>query len=234
MEDDVTVTTSFECHLLDIPSEIRVLVYQYLFNLDRWQIPRLRGAYKYPAGCCNVNLHNGRIYTQRQWGEYSFKKFPAILRTCRLIHKEARDVLFEQTMFLVRVSDEQYNRRMRPYSTLRECAFLSRIQQVYIKADTRQHDALLAMPDTLNDLFGMLTCPASKITVEFEPTSGSLFAYLPNITPAEVEAEEKAWQEFLRRLSALKGRCSFVVNKPSLRNNVRQRLDQVVQAVEDE
>lgn len=223
-----------ECHLLNIPSEIRVLIYQYLFNLDRWGIPRLRGAYEHPAGCCNVNFHNGHIYTQRQWGDYDFKNFPAILRTCRLINKEAVDVLFEQTMFLIRVSDEQYNRRMRPYSTLKECTFLTRIQQAYIKADTRQHEALLAMPDTLNDLFDRLTCPASKTIVEFGPSSGSLFAYLPIISPAEISAEEQAWERFLKKLPALKERCRFVVNKPSVRNNVRERLDQVVRAVEDE
>lgn len=222
------------CHLLRIPSEIRVLIYQFLFNLDRWGIPRLRGAKDHPAGCCNVNFHNGHIYTQRQWGDYDFRNFSAILRTCRLINKEAIDVLFEQTRFIIKVSDEQYNRRMRPYAWLRQCAFLPKIPQVEIRADTRQHEALTAMPDTLNDLFGMLTCPPDKTFVEFGPTGGSLFAYLPVVTPVELLNEEKAWDEFLRRLSALRVRCRFVVKKPIVRLSVRERLDQVIRAVEEE
>lgn len=211
-----------------------MLIYQYLFNLDLWKIPRLRGAKDYPAGCCHVNFHNGHIYTQRQWGDYDFKHFSAVLRTCRLIKQEAIDVLFEQTIFRIRVSDEQYNRRMRPYAWLKQCAFLPRIQQVEIKSDTRQHEALTAMPDTLNSLFSMLTCPPDNTVVEFGPTGGSLFAYLPVVSPTEIELEEKAWDDFLRRLSGLRGRCRFVVKKPFVRNSVQQRLDQVVRAVEDE
>lgn len=223
-----------QCHLLRIPSEIRVLIYQYLFNLDRWGIPRLRGAKDWPAGCCHVNFHNGHIYTQRQWGDYDFKNFSAILRACRLTYTEAINVLFEQTMFKIRVSDEQYNRRMRPYAWLKQCSFLARIQQLEIQADTRQHEALIAMPETLDKLFGMLTCPPSRIVVEFGPTSGSLFAYLPVISPKEVAAEEKIWDEFIRRLSALKGRCRLVVKKSFVRNSAQERLDQLVRATEEE
>lgn len=221
-----------ECPLLMIPSEIRLLIYQFLFNLDLWEIPRLRGAYDHAAGCCAVNLHNERIYTRRKWGKYSFKNFSAILRTCHLINKEATDVLYEQTMFHIRISDEQYNRRMRPYAPLNECAFLPRIQQVCINPDVRQHEALLALPGILKDLFRLLTCAPAKTTVQFVLTSGCLSGFAPTLFPTEALIEEEVWEEFLEKISMLKARCRFLVNKPSVRNNVQERANQVVRAVD--
>ena len=220
-----------ECALLSIPAEIRLRMYEFLFDLDLWGIPRLRGAYDHIAGCCNVNLHNERIYTQRTWGQYSFKNFSAILQTCRLINNEATDVLYEQTVFHIRVSDEQYNRRMRPYSPVHECAFLPRIQQVFISPDVRQHNELLALPDMLDNLLRLLTCAPSQTTVQLEPTSGSLSGSAPTFGPAEDLAEEEAWENFLQKLAALRPRCRFLVNTRSVRNNVQERLEQVVRAV---
>ena len=121
---------------------------------------------------------------------------------------------------------------MKPYAPLNDCTFLPRVQQAFVDVDARQHDALLAMPTSLGELLNRLTCSPAKISVQFGLTSGSLFDYLPTVTPDEIAAEELRWQAFLERLSTLRGRCQFSVNKSSLRQSVQERFDQVVHAVE--
>lgn len=116
---------------------------------------------------------------------------------------------------------------------MNECAFLPRIQQVFISPDVRQHNELLALPDMLENLLRLLTCAPTKTTVQFGPTSGSLSGSPPTFGPTEELAEEEAWENFLQKLTSLRPRCRFLVNTPFVRNNVQERLNQVVRAVRD-
>lgn len=220
-----------ESALLRLPSEIRIEIYQFLFDLDRWQIPRLAGASKSQAGCCDVNVHNDHVYTRRKWGTYSFTNFAAILATCRLMNSEATDVLYEQTIFMIKMSNEQYNRRMRLYAPLVDCPFLHRIQRVMITPDVRQHAALLALPDALDQVLMQLRCPTSAIQVELTLSSGCLMGFTPWMASAEPSSEDASWTKLLLALSNLKDKCRFVAKTTSFRVNVEQRANQIVSAV---
>lgn len=87
MSDNVAPQS--RCHLLGLPSEIRLLIYEELF----------------PPRCVNMIRNELALDT-------------AILSTCRTIHKEAKPVLYENTEFHIELSaDGRYfgpAKRMRP------------------------------------------------------------------------------------------------------------------------
>ncbi|KAF2482595.1 hypothetical protein BDY17DRAFT_298779 [Neohortaea acidophila] len=218
------------CTFLNIPSEIRVLIYRFLFNLDLWRIARLAGCYNDAAGSCDMNLYDAQIYTKRRWSPIAFANFTAILRTCRLSHAEAIDILYEQTLFNLRISDEQYNRTMRHYAPLTDCAFLPRIEHLRINPDLRSFDMLLHLPSLLDQVLARLTAAPAKIMVDIDVKSGSLSRLPPTMWPVEELVEDPEWEQLLREFARLRRRLTFRMQSFRVRNNVQHRLDQLVEA----
>ena len=227
-----------DCLLLAIPSELRVLIFQYLFNLETWAINRLPGSIDYAAGCCNLHYHDGAIFARRKWGSPAFRNFTSIIYTCQVINREAMDVLFDQTLFNIRISDEWYNRKMRCLGSLDLCSpFLTRVKQVFIDPDVRQNTALICLPEILPPLLDKLeSCSPEKTNVQISPSNGSFYGRIPVPLSRSSEdpytSEEQRWREFLGETSLLRKRCKFRVKMPFLRQELSQRLEELIQAAE--
>ena len=105
---------STRCDLLDIPSELRVSIYEKVCNV-RPSLPRYpnyrpkhpKDLDQYTAGPCYLLLEydftRTTSYETKQAARIlsPYWQFSAVLCTCKLIKEEATDILYEQTLFRI-------------------------------------------------------------------------------------------------------------------------------------
>jgi hypothetical protein len=117
------------CHLLELPTELRLGIYEFIFETD----------YE-----CLIGLHGGRtpiakglMLSSNNCGPIPLR-LAALLRTCRTVLDEALPILYQQTTFTFSINIYSHqgirtNRhRSMPYSSLRH---MSHIRQITVDAE---------------------------------------------------------------------------------------------------
>jgi len=78
-------------HLLDLPAEIRVMIYSHMFPVDKLDVYAIKGS-----------LHKAE-HARHDTGAHL-----AILNTCRAIYTEAKPVLYNNTEFVIHIRDHYW------------------------------------------------------------------------------------------------------------------------------
>lgn len=126
-------------HLLSLPTELRLQIYNWLF--DWCLLSRIRSPYSSQycsyIRCPNFRndltlfLHENVLTHSDSTNHGAFKSSTAILRACRVLYSEAIDILYDRTTFKLHV--------MQPFSTSfppspldQHKGFLARLRHVSI------------------------------------------------------------------------------------------------------
>jgi len=102
------------CYLLKLPAELRLRIYEQVFDLrnDQSRLDYHADRYgtfdlsKYPAGLCKLELSARGIIKSCSLGDARLRasplrNFTAVLQTSHLINREATEVLYAQTFFRI-------------------------------------------------------------------------------------------------------------------------------------
>ncbi|KAK3053912.1 hypothetical protein LTR09_005192 [Extremus antarcticus] len=170
---NASATPSARCYLLEIPVELRLQIYQFV-----WDRPA--------EGVIHCHAHSPEEWqiSTHDSNHFSRTKSAELLRTCLLIHNEACSVLYNQTTFCLhpRIELAWKSRLMVPTARQQYCVrhVLIDIELDHIYYTTVQVDkmcALLAMlvqrrspptiraADSSNDVFGPPRLPNLELTM---------------------------------------------------------------------
>ncbi|KAK4954523.1 hypothetical protein LTR10_007954 [Elasticomyces elasticus] len=108
---------SQRCHLLELPPELRLLIYEFLYASD----------YKH-----NIVVDGALVvFTLAKpiFGRI-FQHFAALLRTCTLIHNEAEPILYEATAFDMYIQSELLSVERSRKGKLHTCKFFGHIMNI--------------------------------------------------------------------------------------------------------
>ncbi|KAK3114782.1 hypothetical protein LTR53_006559 [Teratosphaeriaceae sp. CCFEE 6253] len=123
-----TRNRSGRCHLLGLPKELRLSIYECVYD-ERYRFPIFLG---HPDGFTLITwklIDGDQIpYT---WA-YEAKQLPHLLYTCRLIAQEATPVLYDSIIFGAHFSGRRGPQMSGTVWDLARCPFLSQIRRLDI------------------------------------------------------------------------------------------------------
>lgn len=174
----IRLTAKMRSRFIDLPAEIRVKILEHLLQRPIWhtishpnsQAAKDRG---FTDGVGHVTL----IREGDEWRSVSVAGPPgltilstAILRTCRLLHNEAMDLLYSRSLFVINIQN------LRPIappftggnptivaSPRRRSIFMRWINHVHIRQHIRPEEDLLQKAQSLQSLL-MCLSPERKTT----------------------------------------------------------------------
>ena len=209
------------CSLVELPVEVRINIYQHLFNLQRWYKP-LKKNNIYSLGSCHLLYRHDTVVFKRLWRKKALKGFASILRTCRLIREEAVDELYACTIFYLRVPMEvmPYNEYSLSPSEMRQ--FLSRVQHITIEVGIN-YEIPPRFPQLTHKLLDLLPDHVPGMTqVMLVSTNDDLWRV----------RQTGNWKRWIDQTSTLVKRCSVRVFLPEPDAVRKDCLDRILAALD--
>ncbi|KAK3644946.1 hypothetical protein LTR56_009333 [Elasticomyces elasticus] len=152
------IDTSKRCHLLELPAELRVRIYEYLYDSAHTV-----DLYIFRQGNVIRREDSDTTTTQRQLT----CNLPSLLKTCKLISREANPVLYRSLVFSVSIDAAPYRNfwQFVDLGRVGDCLFFRNVQRIRLFIRLRSYTMSLRTSEYLDSIWGNRATLAAKTLV---------------------------------------------------------------------